>query len=70
MADKLCGYLKAAREVQRGNGEFRAAEVALKAQVEQEMLPEVKYFLEHFAPSFFLSLDELQESHGERAGEG
>lgn len=58
-ADKLSAYLKAAQEVRLGNEEFRAAEVALKAQVENEELPESRYFREHFGPSFFKSLDEL-----------
>lgn len=58
-ADKLSAYLKAAQEVRLGNEEFRAAEIALRAQVENNELPESRYFREHFGPSFLKSLDEL-----------
>ncbi len=58
-ADKLTAYLKAAQEVRLGNEEFRAAEVALRAQVENEEGPESRYFRETFGPSYLKSLDEL-----------
>jgi 5'-deoxynucleotidase len=58
-ADKLCAYLKCLEELAAGNQEFSKAEKALKVTVEQIDLPEVRYFLETFAPSFKLTLDEL-----------
>ncbi len=58
-ADKLCAYLKCLEEVSAGNQEFSQAEQALKQAVEQTDLPEVRYFLETFVPSFRLTLDEL-----------
>jgi 5'-deoxynucleotidase len=58
-ADKLCAYLKCLEELSAGNQEFRHAERALKASVEEINLPEVRYFLETFVPSFTLTLDEL-----------
>jgi 5'-deoxynucleotidase len=58
-ADKLCAYLKCLEELSAGNQEFRQAERALKASVEEINLPEVRYFLETFVPSFTLTLDEL-----------
>lgn len=58
-ADKLCAYLKCLEELAAGNQEFSKAEKTLKATVEQIDLPEVRYFLETFAPSFKLTLDEL-----------
>jgi 5'-deoxynucleotidase len=58
-ADKTCAYLKCLEELAAGNQEFSKAEKALKATVEQIDLPEVRYFLETFAPSFRLTLDEL-----------
>jgi 5'-deoxynucleotidase len=58
-ADKLCAYLKCLEELAAGNQEFSKAEKALKATVEQIDLPEVRYFLKTFAPSFRLTLDEL-----------
>ena len=58
-ADKLCGYLKCLEEIGAGNQEFSKAEKALRASVESLALPEVRYFLDTFVPSFKLTLDEL-----------
>ena len=58
-ADKLCAYLKCLEEIAAGNQEFSKAEKSLKATVERLGLPEVRYFLETFVPSFRLTLDEL-----------
>jgi 5'-deoxynucleotidase len=58
-ADKICAYLKCVEEVAAGNREFSRAEQALRATVEAVSLPEVRYFLETFAPSLRLTLDEL-----------
>ncbi|HEY2996885.1 MAG TPA: 5'-deoxynucleotidase [Methylomirabilota bacterium] len=58
-ADKLCAYLKCVEEVAAGNREFSRAEQALRVTVEALPLPEVRYFLETFAPSLRLTLDEL-----------
>ena len=59
-ADKLCAYLKCLEERAAGNPEFAHAEQALRARVAQFTLPEVRYFLATFVPSFGLTLDELQ----------
>ncbi len=59
-ADKLCGYLKCLEEASAGNPEFAQAETALRRSVEGSDLPEVRYFLETFVPSFRLTLDELK----------
>ena len=59
-ADKLCAYLKCLEEIGAGNPEFSKAEKALKASVEGLDLPEVRYFLDTFVPSFRLTLDELE----------
>jgi 5'-deoxynucleotidase len=58
-ADKICAYLKCLEEIGAGNQEFAKAEKALKASVEELDLPEVRYFLETFVPSFRLTIDEL-----------
>lgn len=58
-ADKLCAYLKCLEEIAAGNQEFSKAEKALRATVEGLSLPEVRYFVETFVPSFKLTLDEL-----------
>ena len=59
-ADKVCAYLKCLEEIGAGNQEFAKAEKALRASVEELNLPEVRYFLDTFVPSFRLTLDELE----------
>jgi 5'-deoxynucleotidase len=44
-----------------GNPEFAHAEKTFHIRIESFTLPEVRYFLETFVPSFGLTLDELQE---------
>jgi 5'-deoxynucleotidase len=58
-ADKICAYLKCIEELKAGNQEFSKAERAIWAELEKNREPEVRYFLETFAPSFNLTLDEL-----------
>ena len=58
-ADKLCAYIKCLEEMAAGNKEFSKAEQALEKAVSRIELPEVKYFLDVFVPSFRLTLDEL-----------
>ena len=58
-ADKLCAYIKCLEEMAAGNKEFTKAEQALERSVRAIDLPEVKYFLDIFVPSFRLTLDEL-----------
>jgi len=58
-ADKLAAYIKCLEELAAGNHEFSKAEKVLRESVEALDLPEVRYFLERFAPSFRLTLDEL-----------
>src|SRR5262249_18688 len=56
-ADKLCAYLKCREERAAGNPEFTHAEKVLRARIDQFDLPEVRYFLATFVPSFDLTLD-------------
>jgi 5'-deoxynucleotidase len=58
-ADKLCAYIKCLEEISAGNLEFAKAERAIRTNIEALNLPEAHYFLETFAPSFRLTLDEL-----------
>jgi len=58
-ADKLCAYIKCLEETSAGNREFAQAEKMLRQSVESTDLPEVRYFLATFVPSFRLTLDEL-----------
>jgi 5'-deoxynucleotidase len=59
-ADKLCAYMKCLEEVTAGNREFVEAEKALRQTIEAIDLPEVRYFVATFVPSFRLTLDELR----------
>jgi 5'-deoxynucleotidase len=59
-ADKLCAWIKCLEEVSAGNPEFTQAEKTLRESIERLTLPEVRYFVETFVPSFRLTLDELQ----------
>lgn len=58
-ADKICAYFKCVEELKWGNREFTKAADAIKKDVEALPQREVRYFMEHFAKSFCLTLDEL-----------
>lgn len=58
-ADKLCAYLKCIEERKMGNQSFEKAEQTIHDQLVHAKEPEVGYFLEHYVPSFSLTLDEL-----------
>ncbi|HEX3032667.1 MAG TPA: 5'-deoxynucleotidase [Bacillota bacterium] len=60
-ADKICAYLKCVEELRTGNEEFISAEKSIKRELEEYNLPEVKFFLSQFVPSFSLTLDELNK---------
>ena len=61
-ADKICAWLKCVEERRGGNHEFLQAEATLRAKVAGLDLPEAAYFVEHFAPAFELTLDELEST--------
>ena len=57
---KLSAYIKCVEELKAGNDEFKkAAQQTMDAMVDME-LPELEYFMEHFLPSYRLTLDELE----------
>ena len=58
-ADKISAYIKCIEEQKAGNREFKKAGSAIHKAISQIELPEVKYFMEKFMPSFSLTLDEL-----------
>jgi 5'-deoxynucleotidase len=60
-ADKLAAYLKCQSELAAGNREFAVAARQLEDAVHALAMPEVEYFLEHFAPAFSQTLDEISE---------
>lgn len=61
-ADRISAYIKCLDEEKAGNREFRQAAQSTRASLDEVAagLPEVKYFMDHFLPSFSLSLDELR----------
>lgn len=58
-ADTISAYIKCQMEVAAGNFEFSKAEEKIKRRLEATDIPEVRYFLETFSPSYSLTLDEL-----------
>lgn len=60
-ADKLTAYLKCLEELRAGNDDFRKAAQVLERDVRALDAPEVGYFLATFAPSFSMTLDELNQ---------
>lgn len=59
-ADKICAYLKCIEELRTGNDEFKDAKESLLSEINRYDLPEVRYFMTTFAPSFALTLDEMK----------
>lgn len=58
-ADLLDAFIKCTMEESAGNREFSAAKKQIGQTLEKLDLPEVRYFMEHLAPSLEKSLDEL-----------
>ena len=58
-ADTISAYLKCQMEVEAGNAEFSKAIEDIKSKLDVIELPEVAYFLELYASSYTLTLDEL-----------
>ena len=59
-ADKLSAYLKCLEEIRSGNNEFMKAEKTIKEALFALKMRSVDYFMEHFVPAFYLTLDELE----------
>ena len=59
-ADSLSAYLKCQEELRLGNDEFREAAESTKLKIRALNCPEADFFLEHFAPTYNGSLDELK----------
>ncbi len=58
-ADRICAYIKCIEELSAGNREFEKAQKTILESIEKLDMPEVKYFMDKFIPSFELTLDEL-----------
>ena len=60
-ADKLSAYIKCVEELKAGNTEFLRAREQTYAALMDQPIPALSYFMEHYLPSFELTLDELQD---------
>ncbi len=58
-ADRLAAWLKCQAELRYGNREFEQAAQQIRGKLEENMAPEVRYFLDTFGPAFELTLDSL-----------
>ncbi|WP_070963707.1 5'-deoxynucleotidase [Vibrio sonorensis] len=58
-ADTICAYLKCLEELSAGNHEYALAKKRLDVTLKERWTEEMEYFLNTFAPSFELSLDEI-----------
>ncbi len=61
-ADRISALIKCIDEEKAGNREFRQAGNSIRASIEKIDLPEVQHFVRQELPSFWNSLDELQDS--------
>lgn len=60
-ADLLDAYLKCVLELSAGNREFTVAKKQIEQSIEKLDMAEIRYFLQHFAPSLEKTLDELND---------
>ncbi|RED56572.1 5'-deoxynucleotidase [Cohnella lupini] len=60
-ADLLDAYLKCITEMSAGNREFATARRQSEEKLRKLDMPEVEWFLEHLAPGFERTIDELSE---------
>lgn len=58
-ADTISALIKCETEISAGNMEFSKASEDIRRNLDKILLPEVKYFMEHFSDSYSLTLDEL-----------
>lgn len=61
-ADSISALVKCIEEEKSGNKEFSGAKAVIEKKVYSIDLPEVKYYIENFLPSFELTLDEHTHS--------
>ena len=59
-ADRLSAYIKCVEELKAGNLDFKKAGEQVLETLKANPLPALGYFMEHFLPSFSLTLDELR----------
>ncbi len=64
-ADKLSALIKCIEEENNGNSEFRSAKESTLKMLQNDMLPETRYFIEEFLPCYNMTLDELMGKKSE-----
>ena len=57
-ADKISALIKCIEEEQMGNRDFIRAKEATQKIIDGLDMPEVKFFMEHFMPGYYRTLDE------------
>ena len=57
-ADKISALIKCIEEEQMGNRDFVQAREATLKIIEGLKMPEVDFFMEHFMPGYYRTLDE------------
>ena len=57
-ADKISALIKCIEEEQSGNKDFDQAKESTLKKIESLNMPEVQYFMEHFLPGYYMTLDE------------
>lgn len=60
-ADRICAFIKCISEEKSGNREFLSAKQTILESIEAIELPEVEYFMNHFIPSYGMTLDQISE---------
>lgn len=60
-ADRICALIKCISEEKSGNREFLSAKQTIIESIDAIELPEVKYFMNHFIPSYGMTLDQISE---------
>ena len=59
-ADRIAAYLKCVEELKSGNSEFKDACESIRQDIDMLNMPEAAWFMEKFAPSFAMTLDEMK----------
>lgn len=59
-ADRISALIKCIEEEKAGNTEFLSAKKTIRKAIDENELPEVKYFMDTFLPAFSANLDELE----------
>lgn len=60
-ADRICALTKCIAEEKSGNREFLSAKQTILESIDAIKLPEVTYFMNHFIPSYGMTLDQISE---------